>query len=184
VGGSTVPAGRPTKLTPEKQEEILRAIRNGNYIETAAACAGISKPAFYDWLKRGALEKDRVEKDPRYRIRKEEQKFVEFSNAVQKALAGAEDEDLSLIRRASRLGAWQASAWRLERKFPNKWGHKARVEVTGKDGESIKHEDVTPKSEAQEIREIDEHIEKLEQEQREIDAERARLEAEIAGSGA
>ena len=34
-------AGRPTKLTPDVQEKIVQAIRAGNYIETAAAYAGV-----------------------------------------------------------------------------------------------------------------------------------------------
>jgi len=44
---------RPEKLTPEVQQKIVDAIRLGNYIETAAAYAGISKSTLYDWLKKG-----------------------------------------------------------------------------------------------------------------------------------
>jgi len=32
--------GRPTKLTPEVQEEVCNAVRAGNYMETAAALRG------------------------------------------------------------------------------------------------------------------------------------------------
>ena len=55
--------GRPEKLTPKLQDDIVKVIRSGNYIETACAFVGINKTTFYDWLKRGAREKDRVERN-------------------------------------------------------------------------------------------------------------------------
>lgn len=120
--------GRPTKLTPELQEEICKAIRAGNYIETAAAFAGISKNTLYEWMKRGAREKERLAKNPRAKVKKSEAPFVEFSDAVEKALAAAEVRDVMLIGKAAET-QWQAAAWRLERKFPERWGRKERLEV-------------------------------------------------------
>lgn len=120
--------GRPTKLTPELQEEICKAIRAGNYIETAAAFAGISKNTLYDWMKRGAREKERLAKNPRAKVKKSEAPFVDFSDAVEKALAAAEVRDVMLIGKAAET-QWQAAAWRLERKFPDRWGRKERLEV-------------------------------------------------------
>ena len=111
---------RPTKLDLKTQNKIVTAIKAGNYIETAAAYAGINKSTLYDWLKRGEREKQRVEKNPRYKIRKKERPFVEFSNAVEKALAEAEVRDVAIIAKAAEE-QWQAAAWRLERKFPHKW---------------------------------------------------------------
>lgn len=108
-------AGRPIKLTPEVQEKILNAIRLGNYIETAAAHAGISKDTLYRWLKLGA----RYNKPP----------YREFSDAVQKALADAEARDVAIIYEAAKE-QWQASAWRLERKFPARWGRRDRMPVS------------------------------------------------------
>jgi len=115
------------KLTREIQDKIVSAIRLGNYIETAAAYAGISKGALYDWLRRGARELEKAEKDPNYEIPKEEMKFVRFSQAVEKALAEAEIRDVTVIYEASKE-QWQAAAWRLERKFPERWGRKLSVE--------------------------------------------------------
>lgn len=115
--------GRPTKLNYEVQEKIIQAIKAGNYIETAAAYAGISKSTLYDWLKRGEREKQRVAKNPSYRIRKSEKIYVEFSDAVEKALAEAEMRDVLLIGKAAEE-QWQAAAWRLERKFPERWGRR------------------------------------------------------------
>jgi hypothetical protein len=46
--------GRPTDLTPEVQKTICEAIEDGCYVETAVSLAGISRPTFYVWLKKGA----------------------------------------------------------------------------------------------------------------------------------
>lgn len=130
--------GRPSKLTMELQEEVVKHLRTGNYIETVSALVGISKNTFYDWLKRGAREIQRVEQNSRARIRKDEQKYVDFSDAVKKAMAHAEVRDVTLIAKAGDKN-WQASAWRLERKHPDKWGRKERqtIEHMGKDGGAI-----------------------------------------------
>lgn len=121
--------GRPTKLDYKVQEKIIQAIKAGNYMETAAAYAGISKSTLYDWLKRGEREKQRVAKNPRYKIRKSEKIYVEFSDAVEKALAEAEVRDVLLIGKAAEE-QWQAAAWRLERKFPDRWGRRV-IEHSG-----------------------------------------------------
>ncbi|MBW2636985.1 MAG: hypothetical protein JRC86_05605 [Deltaproteobacteria bacterium] len=120
--------GRPTKLTQAVQKKIVDAIRMGNYIETAAAYAGVNKVTLYDWLRRGQREKDRVAKNPRAKIRVKERPFVEFSNAVEKALAEAEMRDVAIIGEAAEK-QWQAAAWRLERKFPARWGRRDRLQA-------------------------------------------------------
>lgn len=122
--------GRPkgsSKLNKDVQDKIVSAIRLGNYIETAAAYAGINKDTLYDWLKRGQREKEKKAKDPNYQIPKYERKFVAFSDAVEKALAEAEMRDVMIIYEAAKE-QWQAAAWRLERKFPDRWGRKLNVE--------------------------------------------------------
>ena len=50
------PMGRPSKFTPEVRELIILSIRTGNYIETAAAVAGISKETFYSWMHKGEAD--------------------------------------------------------------------------------------------------------------------------------
>ncbi|MFD1422452.1 hypothetical protein ACFQ4J_01685 [Laceyella tengchongensis] len=108
-------AGRPTKLTPALQEKIVTVIRGGNYIETAAAYAGISKQTLYNWLRRGARQKSG--------------QYREFALAVEQALAEAEMRDLALIEQAARDGKWQAAAWRLERRFPKRWGRQDYLDL-------------------------------------------------------
>ena len=74
--------GRPTKLNEDITEEIVKAIKLGNYLETAAAYVGISKSTLYDWLRRGKREIERVEKDSRRKVKQDEQIYVDFSNSV------------------------------------------------------------------------------------------------------
>lgn len=125
---------RPTKLNFDTHNKIITAIRAGNYIETAAAYAGVNKSTLYEWLKRGEREKQRVAENSRYRIRESEKPYVEFSNAVEKALAEAEIRDVAIIAKAAKE-QWQAAAWRLERKFPDRWGRKDKVDLSAdKDG--------------------------------------------------
>lgn len=128
--------GRPTKLDERTQEKIISAIKAGNYIETAAAYAGISKNTLYEWLKRGEREKQRVEKSNKAKIKKSEEIYVIFTDAVEKALAEAEMRDVLIIGKAAEK-EWQAAAWRLERKFPDRWGkrviemsHDGKIELT------------------------------------------------------
>lgn len=120
--------GRPTKFSEERAEKIIRAIRSGNYIETAAALAGISKTTLYSWLKRGAAEGDRLEADPKAKPLKSELPYLDFLDAVDIALAEAENMDVQAITAAASED-WRAAAWRLERKFPDRWGRKDRLQA-------------------------------------------------------
>ena len=116
---------RPTKLTPKLQEQVVGYLRAGAYVETAAAAAGISKETLYSWLRRGAAD---------------EVPFAAFAEAVEKAQALAEMRDLALIGKAAET-EWTAAAWRLERKFPSRYGRRQAVEVSGPGGGPIQIND-------------------------------------------
>ena len=105
-----------SKLTPELQEKILRHLRIGAYVETAAACVGISRDTFYQWMKKGA---------------RGQKPYVAFAQAVDQALAESEARDLGTILKASQA-SWQAAAWRLERRFPDRYGRHDRTKIEGK----------------------------------------------------
>lgn len=107
---------RPTKLTPEIEKKICDYLKEGNYRETAAEMAGIGTTTFYNWLKKG-------------KEAKRKSKFREFRDAVKKAEAFAESYHLQKLRKAGDKGNWQANAWYLERKFPEKWGRKDKLDL-------------------------------------------------------
>jgi transposase len=111
--------GRPTKLTPELHQRIITFLGSGAYLETAAAAAGCSKQSLYDWMKRGAREKEGIHRD--------------FLDAVEKAQATAEIRDVALIAKAAERN-WQAAAWRLERRAAIRWGRQDRMKLEGEDG--------------------------------------------------
>ena len=106
-------AGRKTKLTNEIKDEIVKRIRAGNYIKVACAAVGISHTAYFDWIKKG---EEGIEP------------YAEFLYAVKKAEAEAHVHYVAII--ASQAPTqWQAAAWWLERKFPDKWAKREKIEI-------------------------------------------------------
>ena len=104
--------GRRSKLTPEVQEKICEYVRQGLTYEIAARAAGISESTFYRWRERGE--------------RARSGKFREFWEALKRAEAEAEQRLVERILAAS-SDTWQAAAWMLERRYPDRWGRKDRV---------------------------------------------------------
>ena len=117
---------RQCKLTPETQEKIVSAIAEGNYLETAAAIGGVSATTFFRWLQEGEQATAGLKRD--------------FWEAVKKAEAEAEALRVSRISKAGKDGNWQADAWYLERRYPERWGKRIQQEITGKDGGPMQHE--------------------------------------------
>lgn len=119
-------------LTDDLIETIAQAIRVGAYVETAVALAGVSKDSFYRWLRQAESDESN-------------EMTVKLSDAVKKALAESEKRDLDVIDKAAQEGEWTAAAWRLERKFPNKWGRQSKVQLehTGMDGGPIELQSMT-----------------------------------------
>jgi hypothetical protein len=72
----------------------------------AAAASGIAYSTFKEWMKEGP-----------------------FSALIKEAEQTFERIALERIDKASKK-TWTAAAWRLERKLPERWGKKERVEAT------------------------------------------------------
>jgi hypothetical protein len=106
-----VHVGAPSLLAdPDTVQQFLAAVADGNYRETAARLAGISKVTFYNWLKRADAG---------------EPAALAFVNALEKAEAAAESETVRNVRNASKLPQfWAAGMTWLERKSPDKWGRR------------------------------------------------------------
>lgn len=107
-------AGRPTKLTPKVQKRICDAIRAGNYIETAAAFAGVTSRVVRTWMAEGR--------------KAQAGKKREFVDAVEQALAEAEVRDVAFLAQSS---DWKARAFKLARRFPARWGSRTEVQHSG-----------------------------------------------------
>lgn len=113
--------GRPSKLTDDVQKVIVEAIARGNFYSAASERAGIDYSSFKRWMEKGERQEPEFE---RYRA---------FRAAILVANAECQDAQLTRINRAAGLGTWQAAAWILERRFPEEWGRKDKVQHEGAD---------------------------------------------------
>jgi hypothetical protein len=102
------PSQVKSKYTSERVERILASLKNGNPRFVAAAKGGISVMTLRNWLK------DKPE----------------FEQAVLEAESSAVSAHIGNINRAAiQNGNWQASAWWLERRYPQEFGRVDRLEV-------------------------------------------------------
>lgn len=104
-----------SKLTPELQEKFCDAIENGDSILGACGYVGIDESTYYKWMKKAEEAKGRS-------------KFVKFKECVDKAKAKALHNFEQVITRAS-TEHWQAAAWMLERRHPNMYGKRDKIEA-------------------------------------------------------
>lgn len=101
---------RPSVYSTELCNLICDHLRNGHYVETATALAGISARTYYRWLAEGEEDESKDLDTP----------MAAFCRAVKVASAEAEAVALETLRRGPQ--GWQAQAWFLERRFPKRWG--------------------------------------------------------------
>lgn len=103
--------------------DIESAVLAGNWIETAAAYAGVHRRSLYRWLRRGDECSDLSpdELTPLDRL------CVELQRRVSLAEALIEDE---CARTLARHQEWRARAWYLERRFPARWGRQPEDRVS------------------------------------------------------
>jgi transposase len=111
------------KLTPEIQKRIIQAIRIGATYEHAASYGGITRVTLWKWLKKGEEAKSGKLKD--------------FHDAVRKAEGEATVGWLAKIEQAASDGAWQAAAWKLERRYPDEYGRQ-RLDINSDNKVEIK----------------------------------------------
>lgn len=145
------PAGRPTKLTPDVADTIVAAIRAGNYVETAAAYAGVNRATVFRWLK----EADQPGAG---------RSLVEFRDAVQRARAESEIRVVGQIQRVIMGGQVLKEITRtmpdgatetektyaapdgrvalefMSRAYPDRWARRSALEVTGAGGGPVQVE--------------------------------------------
>lgn len=129
-------AGRYSKLTPEVHDTIVKAMRHGNYLQDAAAYAGVHKGTVYNWMERGRAETERLDADETAKPIKAETPFREFFNAVAQAEAECLVTVVAAWRNAALADHRAAKEW-AARRHGDRWGDKARVEHSGPNGAPI-----------------------------------------------
>jgi len=107
---------RKSKLTEELIPIIKSEISEGNYVSVVCQAHGINRTSFYDWKNRGEKGKSGIYRD--------------FYEAIEEATAKAEQKYVGVIKDAANSGVWTAAAWWLERRYPDRWGKREKVDVT------------------------------------------------------
>lgn len=100
----------PTKFSEEKARKVIQYLKTGCHVETAAAAVGVSRETLYYWMRRGAEGRE---------------PYKDFSEAVDIAYARAEMGLLAIIDKAA-VKNWTAAAWKLERRYPERWRDRSR----------------------------------------------------------
>ena len=117
--------GRPSKLTPKLIESISESIASGMPFNHAAVAAGVSERAFHTYQRQGKEDEEAGV----------DSIFLQFLQAMKKAEAQAIQKNLDIITKAS-VDHWQAAAWILERRHPQEFGRRTRLEHGMADDES------------------------------------------------
>lgn len=101
--------GRPTlfKTRPESLDDFLKAVELGMSVNAACDYAGLPRSQVYKYLKMAEEPKARRE-------------CKEFSDKLKRARARCRAANLMNIYKNSKT-SWQASAWLLERVFPDEY---------------------------------------------------------------
>jgi transposase len=117
-------AGNLKLLMPGIREKILDALSKGASYGLAANCAGCCREQLRFWRKRGKDQfnagLDRGEGDL----------YLDFYLDVIEAQGKAAVKWLEKIDNAAEQGAWQAAAWKLERRYPEEYG-RDKQEIEG-----------------------------------------------------
>lgn len=113
-------AKRGRKPTPaEIKVAVVKKIALGHTDKDACELVGIAQSTFYEWMN-GSTSKGQ-ERAP----------DVEFVEQVKKARLASKDLHLANIRHvAVKKGQWFASAWMLERRFPEQFALRIKTENT------------------------------------------------------
>lgn len=99
---------RSTKFTDAVKSSLLALLAEGNTRRAAANVCGIEESTLKSYIRRNAS----------------------FASEVKKAEDKAETVHVANIARSAASGQWQASAWWLERKRPDDWGRRERIDIT------------------------------------------------------
>lgn len=97
-------------------------------IEQSRKACNISKQTIYTYIDKGKED----------RSNNIVSKYTDFLDQLEKAEMSFIEENIKVIRNASKKGSWQASAWLLERRLPKMFAlRKEDEETNGKEKVNI-----------------------------------------------
>ena len=124
--------GASTLLTPEVQAGFFDLLRVGNYTNNACAAMGISEENFYNWMRRGEDEADRLKLLKGGTPMPNEDKYLQFFQSVKEAKARSRSLLHGVIIKEAFNGDWKAAAWMLSRTSPDQYSEKVQAELSTK----------------------------------------------------
>lgn len=105
--------GQPTKFTQENKKRLIDAILKGAPYEMACNSAGICYNTFLNWRKKADIE--------------ELPEYIDFFRDLKEAEGQTALMWLAKIDKAMEEGAWQAAAWKLERRHYKHFSSQAGI---------------------------------------------------------
>jgi hypothetical protein len=148
---------KPSKLTPALRNQMVDLLESGQRFEAACDLCGITYQTHRNWMTRGEVEAHRLT-DPKAKARKDETPYLEYFDAIKRATAHAEVDNVKSIIDASKGGQevqtqtiekfdkdgnlkerkvvtqlappqWTAAAWFLERRLPAEYGKRDVLKI-------------------------------------------------------
>ena len=111
------------KYTPEMVKQLIKYVEGGSYIVVACRAVGISEYTFYNWIKKGEAGIE---------------PYTKLTKSIKKAKAEAEIKNINIVQKAGEKN-WQAAMTLLERKYPQRWARRDKLEVKTKKTVESKH---------------------------------------------
>jgi len=105
--------GRKPLLTEEHIKKAQELAAQGLSDRAISTALGISSDTFYHWLRKGEAG---------------QKPYADFAAAVKKGFQAFETTCVAGILEAAKKN-WTAYAWLLERRFPETWGKRERIEL-------------------------------------------------------
>jgi transposase len=99
-------AGRPSKLTAERRDDLTLVLAEGVPVGVAARSVGVSPRSLRRWLAEGDLR----------------ERVAELRSARRVQPDAISEARLALLILKASEHDWRASAWWLERRWPERWG--------------------------------------------------------------
>jgi hypothetical protein len=107
---------------------IIKSIEKGHTISIAASHGGVSRRTVHNWLQHGKEAVLAREADPPTELTPYDDDYMWFYFEYEKAGAIAREFLLDRIIEAGEK-SWQASAWVLERRWPEEFSTRRQIEV-------------------------------------------------------
>ena len=113
-------------------------------IEQSRKACNISKQTIYTYIDKGKED----------RSNNIVSKYTDFLDQLEKSEMSFIEENIKVIRNASKKGSWQASAWLLERRLPSMFALRKEDELKASDKKveiKVKFEDTSNANEEEQL---------------------------------